>query len=243
VPILSYRSLNILLLLEFPVACRVVLLTDHSLIGWSLERMVAQRPGFEIVLQHGLEPDAGPRLELARPDLVVVDVSQRSGLVIGCVRGLAEIVEPSRMLVLLSVMHDRLARELVSNGIGSVVLASDRVEHVGAGMDAVADGRRAHSPAVEAMIESGENGTLSESDPLAQAASDSIWDRVSGLSRREHEVLCLISEGLTKKRIAEHLGLSVKTVDNHATSLMNKLDIHDRVGLARFAFREGLTQP
>lgn len=226
------------------MACRVVLLTDHSLIGWSLERMVAQRPGFEIVLQHGLEPEAGPRIELARPDLVVVDVSQRSGLVIGCVCGLAEIVEASKMLVLLSVMHDRLARELVANGIGSVVLTSDRVEHVGAGMDAVADGRRTHSPAVEAMIASNENGTQSEDgDPLAQAANGSIWDRVSGLSRREHEVLCLISEGLTKKQIAEHLGLSVKTVDNHATSLMNKLDIHDRVGLARFAFREGLTQP
>ncbi len=48
---------------------------------------------------------------------------------------------------------------------------------------------------------------------------------------------------MSKKEIAETIHLSVKTVDNHSTSLMNKLDIHDRVELARFAIREGLAEP
>jgi DNA-binding NarL/FixJ family response regulator len=48
---------------------------------------------------------------------------------------------------------------------------------------------------------------------------------------------------MAKKEIAATMHLSVKTVDNHCTSMMNKLDIHDRVDLARYAIREGLAEP
>jgi DNA-binding NarL/FixJ family response regulator len=60
------------------------------------------------------------------------------------------------------------------------------------------------------------------------------------LTPREVEVLRHIAVGLAKKEIAQAMHLSVKTVDNHCTNLMNKLDIHDRVRLTRYAIREGL---
>lgn len=60
------------------------------------------------------------------------------------------------------------------------------------------------------------------------------------LTHREHDVLRLLAQGFSKKRIAECLHLSVKTVDNHSTSIMSKLNIHNRVDLARYAIREGL---
>ena len=60
------------------------------------------------------------------------------------------------------------------------------------------------------------------------------------LSGRELEILQFIASGDSKKEIASKLRLSVKTVDNHCTSLMHKLDIHDRVDLARYAIRERL---
>jgi DNA-binding NarL/FixJ family response regulator len=47
---------------------------------------------------------------------------------------------------------------------------------------------------------------------------------------------------MSKKEIAQTMNLSVKTVDTHSANLMNKLDIHDRVELARFAIREGLAE-
>ena len=52
-----------------------------------------------------------------------------------------------------------------------------------------------------------------------------------------------LGKGLAKKEIARLMGLSVKTVDQHCTHLMLKLDIHDRVELALFAIREGLVRP
>jgi DNA-binding NarL/FixJ family response regulator len=66
--------------------------------------------------------------------------------------------------------------------------------------------------------------------------------RASTLTSREMEVLRYIARGLSKKDIAAIMHLSVKTVDNHSTSLMSKLNIHDRVELARYAIREGLAE-
>jgi DNA-binding NarL/FixJ family response regulator len=63
--------------------------------------------------------------------------------------------------------------------------------------------------------------------------------RGAALSEREVEVLRYVGRGYAKKQIAEMLGISVKTVDKHVTSVMEKLDIHDRVELALYAVREG----
>ncbi len=56
-------------------------------------------------------------------------------------------------------------------------------------------------------------------------------------------MLQYLARGLSKKDIAATLHLSVKTVEKHTENLMSKLDIHDRVELARYAIREGFVQP
>jgi DNA-binding NarL/FixJ family response regulator len=66
-----------------------------------------------------------------------------------------------------------------------------------------------------------------------------VGTRGTTLSDREIEVLRYVGKGFAKKQIAEMLGISVKTVDKHVTSVMEKLDIHDRVELALYAVREG----
>lgn len=64
--------------------------------------------------------------------------------------------------------------------------------------------------------------------------------RVSTLTHRELEVLRYIARGMAKKEIARTMHISANTVSRHTTNLMTKLDIHDRVELARYAIREGL---
>ncbi len=63
------------------------------------------------------------------------------------------------------------------------------------------------------------------------------------LTRREREVLLAIAEGLSGREIAARLFRSGKTIERHRATLMAKLDMHDRVALARFAYRLGLTKP
>jgi DNA-binding NarL/FixJ family response regulator len=66
-----------------------------------------------------------------------------------------------------------------------------------------------------------------------------VGTRGNVLSDREVEVMRYVGRGFAKKQIADMLGISVKTVDKHVTSVMEKLDIHDRVELALYAVREG----
>ena len=63
------------------------------------------------------------------------------------------------------------------------------------------------------------------------------------LTARELETLGYVARGMSTKEIAQTMHISTKTVDNHKTALMNKLGVHDRVALARFAFREGIASP
>ena len=74
--------------------------------------------------------------------------------------------------------------------------------------------------------------------------------RVSGetssvelLTPRQHEILQLIAEGYSTKKIAGTLKISVKTVETHRMQLMERLDIHDIAGLVRYAIRVGLVNP
>jgi len=63
------------------------------------------------------------------------------------------------------------------------------------------------------------------------------------LSVRERQVLQLVGEGHSTKKIAALLGISVKTADTHRTKVMDKLDIHQTAGLVRYAIRNGLIEP
>ena len=63
--------------------------------------------------------------------------------------------------------------------------------------------------------------------------------RASTLTNRETQVLRYIAQGMSAKQIAHTMYISVKTVANHTAKLMDKLDIHDRVELTRYAIREG----
>jgi DNA-binding NarL/FixJ family response regulator len=69
-----------------------------------------------------------------------------------------------------------------------------------------------------------------------------VQTRVSSLTRRELEVVRYIARGMLNKEIAQLMGISAKTVEQHTFHLMTKLDIHNRVELARFAIREGLAE-
>jgi DNA-binding NarL/FixJ family response regulator len=67
-------------------------------------------------------------------------------------------------------------------------------------------------------------------------------ERQGRLTSREQEVLQLVAEGAPNKRIADGLGISIKTVEKHRQHLMDKLGIHDTAGLTRYAIAAGVIE-
>ena len=80
-------------------------------------------------------------------------------------------------------------------------------------------------------------GYLAGRKELKEASS---WDTVT---QREREVLKLLAEGYTNKKIGEFLNISVKTVEKHRSNLMGKLDLHNVAALTAFAIDQGLVEP
>jgi DNA-binding NarL/FixJ family response regulator len=103
----------------------------------------------------------------------------------------------------------------------------------------VALGDTVFTPGLAGLV-LGEYRRLSEQPPPASAAARPDAPR---LSDRETEVLRLVAKGLSYKQIAERLVLSHRTVQNHVQNTLNKLQLHNRVELVRYAIEQGLDDP
>jgi DNA-binding NarL/FixJ family response regulator len=111
-------------------------------------------------------------------------------------------------------------RQLAEAGAAGIFLKTGPVEELAAGLRDIALGRSVVSPEVNRYIDE--------------------HDARDDLSNRETEVLQCIARGLSNSGIAERLGISPKTVDNHRTNLMRKLEVHSTATLLVRAIRDGL---
>jgi DNA-binding NarL/FixJ family response regulator len=216
------------------MAHQILLISDNCLTRWGISQLVASVRDVQVSWECELSPKAVSMVRDLGPDFVILDIADQGYTALGLGRDICRQIGGRRLLVLTPTAHDRQLREVLDMDVGAYVSTSDNLGELTAAVDAIVHGKRYFSSSIDSRLESGHGH---------EDAASNEKTRSELLSRREQQVLRLIAQGLSKKLIAEHLELSVKTVDNHATSLMNKLDIHDRVGLARYAFREGLAEP
>ncbi len=128
-------------------------------------------------------------------------------------------------------IRDRdISQVLQQNNFGFVTTHDSRFDLIQALRD-VSKGRRYISSRIQKRIVKIDG----RQHPMNQNLS-----RIDTLTLREIEILKYLSLGMSKKEVARTMHISVNTVNRHASSLMEKLDIHDRVHLARFAIREGI---
>jgi DNA-binding NarL/FixJ family response regulator len=136
------------------------------------------------------------------------------------------------VLVLTMYDHEEYYRQVLEVGGSGYIIKRAAANELVAAIRAVHRGDAALSPAITRLLvdaylsrDGGGEGT----DPNA-------------LSAREQEVLQLIAEGKTSREIAVILGLSVKTVQSHRTSLMQKLGLHDRGDLIKYAIQKKIIE-
>ena len=149
----------------------------------------------------------------------------------GVLMGLANLVPgiSGGTMILAIGLYDRFIEAATGSGARSYVLKKDSPDEVITAIKSVLVGQPYYSPSVR--------------ERMQQTRGRSTGDtRLSSLSPRELETLRYIARGMAKKEIAPKMHISVKTVDKHVTQVMEKLGIHDRVELARYAIREGLVE-
>lgn len=206
---------------------RVVLVDDHTILREGLRSLLALQEDIEVV---GEASDGASALELigrVKPDVAVMDVAMPGMDGLEATRRVKKDFPETRVLIL--TQHDN--REYVfsllqAGAVGYVLKKSGGAEVINAIRSAFAEGAfLPPSIAREVM------------DRFVQRPPEEGQPR---LTEREKEVLRLIAEGKTNKEIAEILYLSVKTVMAHRTNIMEKLDLHSRTELVKYAIRQGL---
>jgi len=207
---------------------RIVIGEDSVLFREGLARLLEDH-GLAVVATAGDASGALEAIRLHRPDLAILDVRMPPDLADDGARaaGVARSEFPDLGIVLLSQhVETRHSVDLVGGG-GFGYLLKDRVLDVDdfiAALRRVAAGGSALDPEVVARL-------------LVVRRRDSP---LTLLTARETEVLRLVAKGLPYKLVADDLGLSVRTVQNHVQNTLGKLQLHNRSALVRYALEHGL---
>jgi len=213
---------------------RVILADDHAVLRDMLTARLNDEPDMEVVAALG---DAGDVEGLARelgPDLVVLDIDMPGLSPFAVARRLHDELPEVRVVFLSAYLRDRYVEQALEARAAGYLVKQDTPESIVASLRQAARGRTAFSPSVRARMTVGKGGV-----GLATQAGG----KLSLLTPREMETLRYLADGMTRKEIAGTMEISHKTVEQHCEHLMQKLDIHDRVELTRFAIREGLLEP
>jgi len=192
-------------------------------------KMLLERAGFKVVGEASDGQEAVRRVRDLVPDVAVLDLAMP---LLNGLEAAQEILRDSpRTRPILLTMHaeDPYVTAALRVGVKAYVLKTQAAPDLIQAIEEVSRDRIYLSPGISrTVVEAYLAKTELPPDPL---------------SPREREVLQLVAGGKTTKEIARLLGVGVKTVENHRTRILSKLDIHETAGLVRYAIRRGLINP
>jgi len=211
---------------------RVLLADDHTLVRAGIRSLLENMEGIEVIAEAGDGREALRLVRTHRPDVVLMDIAMPGLNGLEAAARIAKKFPNVRVIILsMHVNEEYVLQALRAGAAGYMVKGADAAE-LEIAIRAVARGETYLSPMVSKHVVTDYIQRISgETSPLEL------------LTPRQREVLQLIAEGYSTKKIARTLKISVKTVETHRMQLMERLDIHDIAGLVRYAIRVGLVKP
>jgi DNA-binding NarL/FixJ family response regulator len=209
---------------------RILIADDHAIIRDGLKVLLNAQPDLEVVGEASNGQDAFKLADELRPDVVVMDVSMPNGGGAQVTRRIRQSCPSVKVLALSAYEDEVYVRQLLSMGAVGYVLKRAVTDELVRAIRSVLEGGTYLDPLVAGKVAGGfvnreNNGKMG-----------------GQLSEREAEVLRLIARGHTNKEIAGQLFLSVKTVETYKTRLGEKLGLHSRAEIVRYALSQGWLQ-
>ena len=216
-----------------PETTRILLADDHNLVRRGLRLILDGEPDLQVVAEAA---DGYQAVELAARgdiDLAILDIAMPRMTGLQAARELSRRTPGVRILMLSMYDNEQYFFEALKAGAAGYVLKSVADRDLVAACRAVRRG--------EPFVYAGVVTTLIKDYLQRNRNGQRIPDSI--LTPREEEIIKLIAEGHSARDIAETLVISAKTVDRHRANIMQKLGMHDRLDLTRYAIRAGLAQP
>ncbi|MCE7001002.1 response regulator transcription factor [Saccharothrix sp. S26] len=206
----------------------VMVVDDHPLWRDGVARDLSER-GFEVVATAGDAASAVRIARAVRPDVVLMDLNLGETTGVEATTMITGSLEGTRVLVLSASGEHSDVLEAVKAGASGYLVKSASAEELVEAVNRTAAGDAVFTAGLAGLV-------LGEYRRMAATPDD---DKPQ-LTERETEVLRLVAKGLTARQIANRLVISHRTVENHVQSTLRKLQLHNRVELARYAIEHGL---
>lgn len=214
---------------------RIALVDDHDLLRAGVRAILEKDPQFQIVGETGDGQDAIRRIGEWKPDIVLMDVHLPGGIGgLDATEAIAKDHPETKVIILTQYDNREYIRRALRIGARGYLLKRSLAEELKDAIRAVHAGRRYLHPSVaDELVD-----LVTAGRSIEDAGDD--YDR---LSPREKQVFKLLAEGKTSRDIAKYLGISLKTAMTHRTHIMEKLGMHSRSEIIRYAIRKAIIPP
>jgi DNA-binding NarL/FixJ family response regulator len=206
----------------------VVLADDHAIVREGFAALCAAN-GMTVLAECSDGQAAFDTISALKPDFAILDLHMPRMTGVEVVRRLRGAGCEAKLFILSISREEHTVMEALRSGADAYLLKDGPARHLLDALSFVRDGGVYVSP------------LLRGAGMFTQSERNQANDPMSGLSPREMEVFSYLVNGLRAKDIAELLEISPKTVDTYRASLMRKLNVHDLVGLVKFAIERNLT--
>ncbi len=212
---------------------RILLADDHALVRAGFRALLEKQTDMEVVGEAADGEEAERKVMELRPDVVIMDIAMPGSGGLEATRRIKAQAPEVRILALTMLEDDRYFFESIQAGASGFILKGALPADLLTAVRTVADGQvYLYSSLCQKLV----NEYLEHVQPTKPMIAD------QGLTEREQQVVCLLSQGQTGKEIAKALGISAHTVERHRQNVMAKLGLHNRAELVRYAVAKGLIE-
>jgi DNA-binding NarL/FixJ family response regulator len=205
----------------------ILIVDDHPFLRHGLRDFIQQKSRFKVIGEGADGEEALRLLSEMRPDILIIDIDMPRLNGLETIRALRQLPFPVKVVILTMYKEEDVYNVAMDLGAKAYLLKENAPNEILEALEKVAGGETFVSPLMqEARQRRGER---------AQALLSSK-PQIEALTPAERRILKLIGEDHTSKEIADQLGLSIRTVDNHRHHICNKLGLHGTHSLLKFAF-------
>lgn len=213
-------------------AIRVFIVDDHSMVREGLKQLIELEENIEVIGQAGNGAEAVERVMEMKPDVILMDINMPILNGIETVKVLKQKGCASKIIMLTIHNEVEYLFETVEIGVAGYVLKDSEADVLISAIKTVYEGESYIQPNMAAQLVKKMNQVKVELDDYTHFRNQ--------LTKREIEVLKLITEGLLNKEIAQRLYISEKTVKNHVSNIFKKINVNDRTQAAVFAIKKNI---
>jgi len=215
---------------------RILLADDHDVVRRGLKALLEERSGWEIC---GEALNGREAVDLARemqPDVAIIDLMMPDLNGLETTRQIRKVSERTQVLIFTMHHNETIVHDILEAGARGYLLKTDAERQIVNAIETLLRRQPYFSAQISETVLEG----FLRSGRQVVGTEDALAPR---LTPREREIIQLLAEGHRNKRIALKLGISVKTVETHRTTLMRKIGVKSIVDLVRYAVRNHLTEP